>query len=428
MPAPVLFLIDELEVGGSQRQILLLATALVQAGHAVTVGYFRAESAALVGDFEAANVDVRLVAKERSVDPLFVLRLARFLAEDPTRRVFTSATPRTSGRASRARSPAARRRSRASATSATCRAATAPSPRCWGGRAPTGAPQPARGGQLPRDRRLARGARLHPPRQDQRDPERRRQRAAGGARGGARAVAGDRGRRGRAGPIVGTLARLVEPKDLPTLLRAARRVVDRHDDVRFVVGGEGPLRADARGAAARAPPRRPPLPPRHARRTRRDRRARRGGVELVVRGHAQLRARGDGGRRSAGEHARRRRSRAARRGRARAAGAHRRSRRARRRDPGPARRSGGARPPRRAPPTRRASSPPPTSPAPTSRSSTRRPPPRADGQRDWRWWSVRLALDGSVRLALTVSATGRRRCRRGRSTAAPRPGCRAARR
>jgi glycosyltransferase involved in cell wall biosynthesis len=43
-------------------------------------------------------------------------------------------------------------------------------------------------------------------------------------------------------PIVGTLARLVEPKDLPTLLRAARHVADRRGDVRFVVGGEGPLR------------------------------------------------------------------------------------------------------------------------------------------------------------------------------------------
>jgi glycosyltransferase involved in cell wall biosynthesis len=44
-------------------------------------------------------------------------------------------------------------------------------------------------------------------------------------------------------PVVGTMARLVPPKDLPTLVRAAARVAARRPEVRFLIGGEGPERA-----------------------------------------------------------------------------------------------------------------------------------------------------------------------------------------
>jgi glycosyltransferase involved in cell wall biosynthesis len=44
-------------------------------------------------------------------------------------------------------------------------------------------------------------------------------------------------------PIVGTMARLVTPKDLSTLVRAAARVAARRPEVRFLIGGEGPERA-----------------------------------------------------------------------------------------------------------------------------------------------------------------------------------------
>ncbi|HEY6475432.1 MAG TPA: glycosyltransferase family 4 protein, partial [Polyangia bacterium] len=44
-------------------------------------------------------------------------------------------------------------------------------------------------------------------------------------------------------PIVGTMARLVRPKDLPTLVRAAARVAVRRPGVRFLLGGDGPERA-----------------------------------------------------------------------------------------------------------------------------------------------------------------------------------------
>ncbi|HEY6475332.1 MAG TPA: glycosyltransferase, partial [Polyangia bacterium] len=81
-PEPVLFLIDELELGGSQRQILLLAKALRRKRHRVTVVYFRAAGATVRPELETAGIDVRLVAKRRRIDLGFFLRLARLLASE----------------------------------------------------------------------------------------------------------------------------------------------------------------------------------------------------------------------------------------------------------------------------------------------------------------------------------------------------------
>jgi glycosyltransferase involved in cell wall biosynthesis len=247
MSAPVLFLIDELEVGGSQRQILILTRALVQAGHAVTVGYFRARGAAMVDDLRAAGVSVRLVAKTRAIDPAFVWRLARFLAEDRRRRVLSFGytanlwsrvagalarspqqvscirnfgyLPRSDGAlglvVARVERLLARRSVRVVANSrATADALVAR-------------------GCIPRDKMLVIPNAVEPEPPAPRDEARARLRAivGDGLDGG-----------GDGAPIVGTLARLVEPKDLPTLLRAARHVVHRRGEVRFVVGGEGPLR------------------------------------------------------------------------------------------------------------------------------------------------------------------------------------------
>lgn len=240
--APVLFLIDELEVGGSQRQILLLARALVRAGHAVTVGYFRAKGAALVGDLEAAGVTVRLVEKTRGIDPRFVVRLARFLAEDRARRVLSfgytaNLWARVAG--TLARTPAQvscirnfgylPRRDGAMATvlGRVERLLARRSLRVVANSQATADSLVARG-CIPRDKMLVipNAVETEPP--AAREVARARLQAMSG---GADET-----------PIVGTLARLVEPKDLPTLLRAARHVADRRGDVRFVVGGEGPLR------------------------------------------------------------------------------------------------------------------------------------------------------------------------------------------
>ncbi len=45
-----------------------------------------------------------------------------------------------------------------------------------------------------------------------------------------------------AGPIIGTIGRLMEQKDHETLVHAARRVCDQHPNAQFLIGGYGPLR------------------------------------------------------------------------------------------------------------------------------------------------------------------------------------------
>lgn len=51
-------------------------------------------------------------------------------------------------------------------------------------------------------------------------------------------------------PLVVTVARMSGQKDLPTLLAAARRVIDERPEVRFVVVGGGPAEAEVRAAHA----------------------------------------------------------------------------------------------------------------------------------------------------------------------------------
>jgi glycosyltransferase involved in cell wall biosynthesis len=247
-PRSILFIIDELEVGGSQRQILVLARALLQAGHKVTVAYFRGESAAFRPTLEAAGVAVELVAKRAGVDPLFLYRLGRFLAADPHRLVLTfgytaSLWARLVGW------PAGASRSISCIRNLTYLPDV------------PGAALPAVKGlervlarqsrwivansRLTVDSLVARGivARkkaLVIPNAVEEAAIVPRERARARLR---EIVGGGAGADGPEHPIVGTLARLVDVKDLPTLLRAARIVIDAVPGARFVIGGEGPRRA-----------------------------------------------------------------------------------------------------------------------------------------------------------------------------------------
>ena len=58
------------------------------------------------------------------------------------------------------------------------------------------------------------------------------------------------GRRVLEGRVVGNVARLAEQKGHRDLIAAAARVLERHPDVRFVVAGEGELRAELETLAA----------------------------------------------------------------------------------------------------------------------------------------------------------------------------------
>jgi glycosyltransferase involved in cell wall biosynthesis len=77
----LLLVTDEMEVGGTQRQIVTIARALDRRVFDVTVLYFRARSF-LVDELEAAGIAVELIPKKTRVDPAFVAALRRFLAED----------------------------------------------------------------------------------------------------------------------------------------------------------------------------------------------------------------------------------------------------------------------------------------------------------------------------------------------------------
>lgn len=78
-PRRVALIIDELETGGAQRQVLELARGLRDLHVSVQVIYFRAENAEMLGEFTAAGVQPLLVRKQRSIDPGFAWRLWRTL-------------------------------------------------------------------------------------------------------------------------------------------------------------------------------------------------------------------------------------------------------------------------------------------------------------------------------------------------------------
>jgi glycosyltransferase involved in cell wall biosynthesis len=242
--APVLFLIDELEVGGSQRQILMLAKDLKRRGHAVTVAYFREAGATLRPEFEAAGIEARLVAKRRRVDVMFLLRLARLLASERRTHVLSfgytanlwtrlagslAAAPRT---ISCIRDLTYLPRSAGALTPvlAKVEALLATRSRWVVANSQVTAESMVTRGFVPRSKLLVvpnavEGGAFIP-------------RAA--ARPRLRALVGG----AEPDPIVGTLARLVVPKDLFTLIRAARLVANEIPQTRFLVAGEGPLRGE----------------------------------------------------------------------------------------------------------------------------------------------------------------------------------------
>jgi glycosyltransferase involved in cell wall biosynthesis len=77
-PLRVLVVSDEMEVGGSQRQIASLLRALPREQCHVELAYFRRPSF-LVDDIAHAGIAVHRIDKRGRVAPAFLLRLARFL-------------------------------------------------------------------------------------------------------------------------------------------------------------------------------------------------------------------------------------------------------------------------------------------------------------------------------------------------------------
>lgn len=74
----LLLVVDEMEVGGTQRQIVNIVRGLDHQHFAITLLYFRNRSH-LATEVERAGVDVHCVARSHRFDPSFVARLRAFL-------------------------------------------------------------------------------------------------------------------------------------------------------------------------------------------------------------------------------------------------------------------------------------------------------------------------------------------------------------
>jgi glycosyltransferase involved in cell wall biosynthesis len=77
----VLLVTDEMEVGGSQRQIMRIVTSLPRKTYEPAVAYFRNPSH-LVDELERVGVRTHYVFKRRRVDPAFLLRLVGLLRRE----------------------------------------------------------------------------------------------------------------------------------------------------------------------------------------------------------------------------------------------------------------------------------------------------------------------------------------------------------
>lgn len=76
----VLVVSDEMEVGGSQRQIVHLLRGLHARGRAVSLLYFR-KASHLVAELEGEGIPVHCIPKRGAIDPRFLLALWRFLRQ-----------------------------------------------------------------------------------------------------------------------------------------------------------------------------------------------------------------------------------------------------------------------------------------------------------------------------------------------------------
>ncbi len=238
--ARILFLVDELEVGGTQRQILILGKRFLSLGHRVAVAYFRDRSSALRPQLEASGFEVLLIPKRSRLDPVFLLRLVGLLRRERSSLTISfgftaNLWTRIAGILALSSRPVSCVRdlsylpelpgrgllrplewllswqSRWVVSNSSVTALSLVQRRCVPGRKVLTIPNAIETGPFP-SREVAR-ARIE------------------------RLLA-----RPMEGPVIGTFARLVAVKDLGTLVRAAEEVVALRPEAVFVIGGEGPER------------------------------------------------------------------------------------------------------------------------------------------------------------------------------------------
>ncbi len=85
----ILFVIDELEIGGAQNQILLLGRAMHEMGYEVSVAYFREEGAVLVSQLQAAGLSTWPLNKKQRFDLVFLVNFVNFLRQNKRFRILS---------------------------------------------------------------------------------------------------------------------------------------------------------------------------------------------------------------------------------------------------------------------------------------------------------------------------------------------------
>lgn len=238
-PTRILFIIDELEIGGAQTQIFLLGEEMRKLGCEVAVAFFREAGAVLAPALHHAGFSVIPLNKTRRIDVGFVIRLRRLLRKERLTKVlsfgyssnlwtrlavigaqgprivacvrdhtYLPLVPRPFERVLILIEHLLSRKSHCVVTNSSAAAASLVA---------RGVISPATIRVIPNGIDI-RSFATHAE-----------------ARARLEALAPD-----GIGPIIGCMARLVAEKDHMTLVRAARIVVDSVPSARFVIAGQGP--------------------------------------------------------------------------------------------------------------------------------------------------------------------------------------------
>jgi L-malate glycosyltransferase len=244
-PVRVLWLTKGLGPGGAERLLVTTARRRNRALVAVRVAYLLPHKAALVHELEAESVPVACLGYRRTLDARWLAALRRSLMEDPVDILHAHNPVMAVGARIVARSLPRRVRPRVVVTDHNV----------WHGYMPVSRWADGLTSHLD-DARLtvSEAVRASLPTHIQRRSEVVLQgievahvQAQRAQRAEARAELGI----GRGTIVIGTVANLRVQKAYPDLLEAAREVIERRPDVRFVAVGQGPLEAEIRAMHAR---------------------------------------------------------------------------------------------------------------------------------------------------------------------------------
>jgi glycosyltransferase involved in cell wall biosynthesis len=244
-PIRVLWLVKGFGPGGAERLLTLMARGRDRSRFQVRAAYLLPHKVALVPELEAEGVPVSCVGRSRLIDPRWLVTLRRSLVEEPVDVVHAHSPVAAVGARLVVRSLPRRRRPRMVTTDHSL----------WDGHVRSTRWVDAASWRLD-DAHVAVSEAVHaslPPGLRSRAEvvlhgiDARQVQADGGDRAAVRAELG----LDADALVVGTVANMRPVKGYPDLLEAARQVLAKLPDVRFVTIGQGPQEAEVRALHAR---------------------------------------------------------------------------------------------------------------------------------------------------------------------------------